>query len=155
MVCHKPARSCVPDSRGSVADNACCLSAAVMNPPPGPADEIKMQVVEQQGQRRVVLLQHLSDEFAIHGLIAQQDLYRFGPRPVDFFFTHGFVTITQVQAHEAHQFLYVVLSIRLSQIWNRHAVLLLVAKTTRGTSHYRRACGGRFSTPSTDITRQK
>jgi hypothetical protein len=64
-----------------------------MNPPSGPADEIKMQMVEEQGQSTFVLLQNLSNEFAIHGLIPQQDFYRFGPRPVDFFFTHRFVTI--------------------------------------------------------------
>src|ERR1700722_1784974 len=125
MVCHSPTRSCVPASRGSAADNA-CLSAAVMNPPPGPANEIKMEMVEQQGQSRFVLLQNLGNEFAVHGLIVQQDLYCLGPRPVDFSFTYGFVTVTQVQAHESHKLPHIVLGSRLSQIWNRPAVSLLV-----------------------------
>jgi hypothetical protein len=64
-----------PDpSRGSAVDEA-LLSAAVMNPSPGPADEIEMQMKEKEGQSRFVPIQNPGDEFAVHLFIAKQALY--------------------------------------------------------------------------------
>src|SRR5918996_1035754 len=63
IVCHRPGRNCVPVSRGSTGRIG--LSAAVMNPPPRLADQGEMQMKKQQGQSRVILLQHLADEFAV------------------------------------------------------------------------------------------
>jgi hypothetical protein len=99
-----------------------------MNPPSGPANEIKMQVIEQQSQSRFVLLENSSNEFAVHGPVVQQYLYRFGPGAVDFFFTHGFIAIAQVQADKSQELPHFVFGSGLSQIWNGHAVHLLVCK---------------------------
>src|SRR5271163_2765334 len=119
MVCQRAGRSCVPASRGSAADRV-LLSAAVMNPPPGPADEIKMQMKEKQGQSRFVLLQDPGDEFAVHLFVAKQDFYGFGPRPVDLFLADSFVAVAEVQTNESNELSEIVLGGGLSQIRNGH-----------------------------------
>src|SRR5260370_37555164 len=98
MVCQSPGRSCVPASRGSTADMM-VLSAAVMNPPSGLADQIKVQMVEEESQRRLVLLQDLGNEFAIHRLVPKQDVECFGPRAIEFLLANAFVAIAEGPAH--------------------------------------------------------
>jgi hypothetical protein len=89
-----------------------------MNPPPGPADEIKMQMKEKQGQSRFVRLQNPVDEFAVHRFVAKQDFYGFSPRPVYLFLADGFVAVAEVQTNESHQLSEIVLGSGLSQIRN-------------------------------------
>src|SRR3984885_2583659 len=125
MVCQRPGRSCVPTSRGSAADKV-LLSAAVMNPPPGPADEIKMQMKEKQGQSRFVRIENPGDEFAVHLFVAKQDFYGFGPRPVDLVFADGFVAVAEGQTNESNELSEIVLGGGLSQIRNGHGSLPLV-----------------------------
>src|SRR5258708_5399661 len=122
MACQRRGRSWVPASRGSAADKG-LLSAAVMNPPPGLADEIKMQMEEKESQRRFIFLKDVVNEFAIHRFVAQQDSYDFGPRPVDFLLAHGFVAITEMQANESNELSKIVLGGGLLQIRNRHESL--------------------------------
>src|SRR5258707_2707389 len=119
MVCQRPGRSCVPASRGSAADNV-LLSAAVMNPPPGLADQIKVQMVEEESQGRFVLFQDLGNKFAIYRLVAKQDFDGFAPRPVDLLLAHGFVAIAEVQANESNELSKIVLCSGFSQIRNGH-----------------------------------
>src|ERR1700720_2848621 len=107
MVCQRPGRSCVPTSRGSAADKV-FLSATVMNPPPGPADEIKMQMKEKEGQSRFVRLQNPGDEFAVYLFVAKQDFYGFGPRPAELFLADGFVTVAQVETNESNELFEIV-----------------------------------------------
>src|SRR5260370_1229191 len=127
MVCQSPGRSCVPASRGSTADMM-VLSAAVMNPPSGLADQIKVQMVEQESQRRLVLLQDLGNEFAIHRLVPKQDFDCFGPRPIDFFLPHSFVAIPEVQANESNELSEIVLGSGLSQIRNARSIRSLAPR---------------------------
>src|SRR5271156_3115240 len=101
MVCQRPGRSCVPASRGSAADKV-FLSAAVMNPPPGPADEIKMQMKEKEGQSRFVRLENPRDEFTVHRFIAKQDFDGLSPRPVDLVLADSFVSVAEVQTNESN-----------------------------------------------------
>src|SRR5260370_37155098 len=123
----RPGRSCGPASRGSAADKV-LLSAAVMNPPPGLADQIKVQMVKEESQGRLVLLQDLGNEFAIHRLVAKQDFDGFGPRPIDFFLAHSFVAIAEVQANESNKLSQIALGSGLSQIRNRHESLPLIRR---------------------------
>src|SRR5258708_33727363 len=89
MVCQRPGRSCVPASRGSAADNV-LLSAAVMNPPPGLADQIKVQMVEEESQGRFVLFQDLGNKFAIYRLVAEQAFGGLAPPPAAVLLALGF-----------------------------------------------------------------
>src|ERR1700723_412115 len=104
MVCQRPGRSCIPTSRGSATDEV-SLSAAVMDPPPGPADEIKMQMKEKEGQSRFVRLENAGDEFAVHLFVAKQDFYGFGPPPVDLVLADGFVAVAEGKTKETNKFL--------------------------------------------------
>jgi hypothetical protein len=97
-----------------------------MNPPPGPADEIKMQMKEKEGQSRFVRLQNPGDEFVIHLFVAKQDFYRFDPRPVDLFLADGFVAVAEVQTNESNELSEIVLGSSLSQIRNGHGSLPLI-----------------------------
>jgi hypothetical protein len=101
-----------------------------MNPPPGLADEIKMQMKEKEGQSRFFLLQDSGDEFAVHLFIAKQDFYGFDPRPVTLLLAHGFVPIAEVQANESNELSEIVLGSGLSQIRNRHGSLPSIRKST-------------------------
>src|SRR6202041_3891222 len=101
MVCQRPGRSCVPTSRGPAADEV-SLSAAVMDPPPGPADEIKMQMKEKQGQSRFVRLENPGDEFAVHLFVAKQDFYGFGPRPGDLVLAERFGSVAGALSKDCH-----------------------------------------------------
>jgi hypothetical protein len=89
-----------------------------MNPPPGPADEIKMQMKEKEGESGFVRLENPVDEFAIHRCVAKQDFYGFSPRPVDLFLADGFVAVAEVQTNESHQLSEIVFGSGLSQIRN-------------------------------------
>ncbi|MFZ1031541.1 MAG: hypothetical protein WAN72_06075, partial [Candidatus Acidiferrales bacterium] len=102
------------------------LSAAVMNPPPGPADEIKMQMKEKERESRFVRLQNPGDEFAVHLFVAKQDFYGFSPRPVDFFLADGFVAVAEVETNKSNELSEIVLGSGLSQIRNGHGSLLLI-----------------------------
>src|SRR6202522_4862424 len=102
MVCQRPGRSCVPTSRGSASDEV-SLSAAVMDPPPGPADDIKMQMKEKEGQSRFVRLENPSDEFTVHRFVAKQDFDGLSPRPGDLFFAPGLVVVAEVQTNESNE----------------------------------------------------
>jgi hypothetical protein len=97
-----------------------------MNPPPGPADEIKMQMKEKQGQSRFVRLQNPGDEFAVHLFVAKQDSYGFGPRPVDLFLADSFVAVAEVQTNESDELSEIVLGSGISQIRNGHGSLPLI-----------------------------
>jgi hypothetical protein len=101
-----------------------------MNPPPGLADEIKMQMKEKECQSRFVLLQDSGDEFAVHGFIAKQDFYGFDPRPVNLLLAHGFVAIAEVQANESNELSEIVLGSGLSQVRNRHGSLPSIRENT-------------------------
>src|SRR5580704_7693818 len=127
MVCQRSGRSCVPRSRGSAADKA-PSSAAVMNPPPGPADEIKMQMKEKQGQSRFVRLQNPVNEFAVHRFVAKQDFYGSSPRPVNLVLADGFVAVAEVQTNESNELSVIVLGSGLSQIRNGHGSLPLMPR---------------------------
>src|SRR5271170_5192039 len=122
MVCHSPGRSCVPDSRGSRA-GAEDLSASVMDPPPRFADQIKMQMKEEQGESRFVLLQHLRNELTVCRLVAEQDLEGLGPRSVNLLPAGGLIAVAKVQTHKANQLLNIALCRRLAQVGNRHSAL--------------------------------
>src|SRR5260370_40117628 len=100
MVCQSPGRSCVPASRGSTADMM-VLSAAVMNPPSGLADQIKVPVVEQESQCRLVLLQDLGNEFAIHRLVPHQDFDCFMPPPNTFLLPHMCLSLPEAPANQS------------------------------------------------------
>jgi hypothetical protein len=97
-----------------------------MNPPPGPADEIEMQMKEKEGQSRFVLLQDPGDEFAVRLFVAKQDFYGFDPRPVDLFLADGFVAVAEVQTNESNELSEIVLGSGLSQIRNGHRSLPLI-----------------------------
>jgi hypothetical protein len=97
-----------------------------MNPPPGPADEIKMQMKEKEGQSRFVRFENPGDEFPVYRFIAKQDLYGFGPRPVDLFLADGFVTVAKVQTNESNELSEIALGSGLSQIRNGHGSLPLI-----------------------------
>jgi hypothetical protein len=97
-----------------------------MNPPPGPADEIKMQMKEKEGQSRFVRLQNPGDEFAVHLFVAKQDFCGFDPRPVDLFLADGFVAVAEVQTNESNELSEIVLGSGLSQIRNGHGSLPLI-----------------------------
>src|SRR3984957_4846405 len=127
MVCQRSGRSCAPPSRGSAADKA-PSSAAVMNPPPGPADEVKMQMKEKQGQSRFVRLQNPVDEFAGHLFVAKQAFDDSCPRPVDLFLADGFVAVPEVQTNESSELSEIVLGSGLSQIRNGHGSLPLMPR---------------------------
>src|ERR1700723_1843350 len=101
MVCQRPGRSCVPTSRGSAADKV-LLSAAVMNPPPGPADEIKMQMKEKEGQSRFVRLENPRDEFAVHLFVAKQDFYGLGPPPGALLLAERFGSVAGALSKDCH-----------------------------------------------------
>src|ERR1700723_956801 len=132
MVCQRPGRSCVPTSRGS---------AAVMDPPPGPADDIKMQLKEKEGQSRFVRLENPDDEFTVHRFVAKQDFDGLSPRPVDLFLAGGFVAVAEVQTNESNELSEIVLGSSLSQIWNRHGSppLIHTAVATSKDTHGRKS----------------
>jgi hypothetical protein len=115
-----------------------------------------MQMKEKEGQSRFVRLQNPGDEFAVHLFIAKQDLYGFGPRPVDLFLADGFVAIAKVQTNESNELSEIVLGSGLSQIRNGHGSLPLIhredfaAETTIGTH-----TGKSLHTAWTDFTRGK
>jgi hypothetical protein len=96
-----------------------------MNPPSGPADEIKMQVKEKKGQSRFVRLENPGNEFAVHLFVAKQDFYGFGPRAVDLFLADGFAAVAEVQTNESNELGEIVLGSGLSQIGNGHGSLPL------------------------------
>jgi hypothetical protein len=79
-----------------------------------------MQVVEQESQSRLVPLHNLRNEFAIHRLIAKQNLYGLGPRSIDFFFTDGLVAVAEMQANEPNEPSDIVPGSSLLQIRNGH-----------------------------------
>jgi hypothetical protein len=97
-----------------------------MNPPPGPADEIKMQMKEKESQSRFVRLENPGDEFAIHRCVAKKGFYGFSPRPVDLFLADGFVAVAKVQTNESNELSQIVLGNGLSQIRNGHGFLPLI-----------------------------
>src|ERR1700685_239479 len=119
MVSQRPGRSCIPTSRGSATDEV-SLSAAVMDPRPGHADEIKMQMKEKEGQSRFVRLENPGDEFTVHQFVAEPSFDGLSPRPVDLFLADGFVAVAEVQTNESNELSEIVLGSGLSQIRNRH-----------------------------------
>jgi len=89
-----------------------------MDPPPGPADETKMQMKEKEGQSRFVRFENPGDEFAIHRCVAKKSFYGFSPRPVDLFLTDGFVAVAELQTNESNELSEIVLGSGLSQTRN-------------------------------------
>src|SRR5271170_2894180 len=155
MVCQRAGRSCVPASRGSAADKV-LLSASVMNPPPGPADEIEMQMKEKEGQSRFVRLENPGDEFAVRRFVAKQDFYGFDPRPVDLFLADGFVAVAEVQTNESNELSEIVLGGGLSQIRNGHGSLPLIHREHVVEKPLQMRTQGRsFHTAWMDFTRGK
>src|SRR5580700_588168 len=152
MVCQRSGRSCVPRSRGSAADKA-PSSAAVMNPPPGPADEIKMQMKEKQGQSRFVRLQNPVNEFAVHRFVAKQDFYGFSPRPVNLVLADGFVAVAEVQTNESNELSEIVLGSGLSQIRNGHGSLPLMPRVLANLMTREHRCSKRewSVSPSSEV----
>ena len=87
-----------------------------------------MQMKEKEGQSRFVRVETPGDEFAVHLVVAKQDFYGFGPRPVDLVLADGFVAVAEVQTNESNELSEIALGGGLSQIRNGHGSLPLMRR---------------------------
>ena len=102
-----------------------------MNPFPGVANEIKVQVEVEKRESGWILLHGVLDEVRIGILIIQKNFQGFDPRFVDLFPANTFIAVTEMQPHEPNELFRIPVFYRLPQIRNGHVLFpLFLAKRT-------------------------